>query len=75
MVQTQSAASAPGQQNPNPQQLRWRNALTPGNQQGAVAQGGSSSTSTSGLGVGAGAGAYGVSARVYAEVLPILIGI
>jgi hypothetical protein len=61
MVQTQSVASAPVQQSQYPQQLRWRNALTPGNQQGAMAQSGSASTSTSVLGAGAGAGAYGVS--------------
>jgi len=61
IVQSQSAASAPGKQGQYPQEFRWRNTFTPGNQQGAVNQGGSSSTSTSGLGVGAGAGAYSVS--------------
>ena len=58
----QGVNSAPGQQTQYPQQFKWRNPLTPGNQQGAMAQGGSSSTSTPGLGAGAGAGVHGVSA-------------
>ena len=72
MVQMQSATSAQGQQAQYPQQLKWRIASTPGNQQGAIGQGGSSSTNVSGLGAGAGAGVYGVSVRLYAEALPTI---
>lgn len=61
MAQMQSVTSAQGQQAQYPQQLKWRIASTPGNQQGAMGQSGSSSTNVSGLGAGAGVGTYGVS--------------
>ncbi|KAI0276030.1 hypothetical protein BGY98DRAFT_935361 [Russula aff. rugulosa BPL654] len=59
MVQMQSN-SAPGQQTQYPQDIRFRNALTPGNYQGGTGQGGSSSTSAA-SGLGAGAGGHGAT--------------
>jgi hypothetical protein len=52
--------NAPGPQSEYAQGLiKWRDILTPGNEQVAMGQGDSSSTSGPGLGVGE--GAYGVS--------------